>query len=518
MTTMASLSNIELESSHPSLQAVTRLFEAMHLQGIRYCHWKSNLRLEKSLSGGTDLDLLVDRRQHLHFRQLLLSQGIKPLTAPAGQRFPAMEHYLGFDEARGKLFHLHVHYQLVLGEEFIKNFRIPLEEAFLSRVRWLHGVQVPAAELELIILSLRILLKYRDRDAIKDILRIRSSKIVTDFLPEVEWLRAQTSPLRLEETLLEFKNLLPTDIIRQFLNTLFTNPRAGWQLLRLRQQLRRSMQLYQRHSPWLATLTYFRNLWQKQTTRLHISPTQRLTLPEGGITLALIGADGAGKSTLANLLAHWLSWKVDTHVYYLGSKRPSRRSRWLYLLFRAFRRSHTMLSRWLGEQSWPSQRLATLRDLLLCLHTLSLGRDRYQTYLAGQKRAAAGSFIIYDRFPLSAIDPQAAPHLLDGPQIAWRMAGKSHPWLKRLQQAEEHLYRQMRAPDHVVILEVSPAVSLERKPDHKPEAIEAKSQALRSLTSQPDSASRSFHLIPIQADLPLEQVFAHLKREVWNLL
>lgn len=518
MTTMTSLAPPEAHDVSPSLEALTRLFQAMHLQGIRYCHWKSNLRLEKSLQGGTDLDLLVDRRQHIHFRQLLLAHGIKPLIAPPSQRFPAMEHYLGFDEASGKLFHLHVHYQLVLGEEFIKNFRLPLEEAFLSNTRWLHGVRIPAAELELIVLALRILLKYRDRDALKDILGIRSSKIVSDFLPEVEWLLTQTTPLHLEETLLRFKDILPTEIIRQFLHLLQTNPRQGWALLRLRQRLRHSLHLYRRNSPWHASLDYFLRLWARQKIALGLSPTTRLTLPEGGITLALIGADGAGKSTLTDLLARWLSWKVDTHVYYLGSKRPSRRSRVLYLFFRALRRSHRTFAAWFGEQSFPARHLADLRDTLLSLHALSIGHDRYQRYMSGQKQAAAGSFVIYDRFPLSAIDPHLDTHLLDGPQVAWLTAGKNTLWLKRICQAEENLYRQMHAPEHVVILEVSPAVSRQRKPDHKPEAIAAKIQALRSLTSQPDPVSSGLHLIPISADQPLEQVFAQLKREVWQLL
>jgi len=518
MTTMSTLAPAETDHFSPSLEALTRLFQAMHLQEIRYCHWKSNLRLEKSLQGGTDLDLLVDRHQHLPFRQLLLEHGVKPISPPPAQRFPAMEHYLGFDEASGKLFHLHVHYQLVLGEEFVKNFRLPVEEAFLSNTRWLHGMKIPAAELELLVLTLRILLKYRDRDALKDILGIRSSKIVSDFLPEVEWLLAQTTPLRLEETLLHFKGILPTDIIRQFLHLLQTNPRHGWALLRLRQHLRRSLRLYQRHSPWLASLEYFRRLWGRQKITLGLSPTSRLTLPEGGITLAIIGADGAGKSTLTELLARWLSWKLDTHVYYLGSKQPSLRSRALYLFFRFLRRSQRALAAMLGEQNILARHLANVRDTLLALHALSIGHDRYRRYLSGQKQAAAGSFVIYDRFPLSAIAPHLSTHLLDGPQVAWLTAGKNTRWLKRIRQAEENLYLQMHAPEHIVILEVSPAISLERKPDHKPEAIEAKIQALRSLTSQPDPVSSGVHLIPISADQPLEKVFAQLKREVWQLL
>ena len=127
-----------LEPEFPSLEAVAGLFQMLHAQGVRYVHWKSNIRLGLSLQGGTDLDLLVDKEHSRTFRQILLQQEIKPILPPQGQRYPGMEHYLGFDPASGKLFHLHVHYQLVLGDEYIKNFRLPLEEYFLQHTRLLH--------------------------------------------------------------------------------------------------------------------------------------------------------------------------------------------------------------------------------------------------------------------------------------------------------------------------------------------------------------------------------------------
>ena len=125
-----------------SLESVANLFQALHQRGVRYCHWKSNLRLEKSLRGQTDLDLLVDRKDSQGFTQILDSHNIKPILAAPGKRYPDVEDYLGLDPVSGKLFHLHVHYQLVLGEQFVKNYRLPLEAHFLDSVQWRHGVKV----------------------------------------------------------------------------------------------------------------------------------------------------------------------------------------------------------------------------------------------------------------------------------------------------------------------------------------------------------------------------------------
>ena len=68
------------------------------------------------------------------FRAVAGRLGIKALIPPADGRHPATEHYLGLDDATGRLFHVHVQYLLVLGERYAKNYILPLEHAFLDGV------------------------------------------------------------------------------------------------------------------------------------------------------------------------------------------------------------------------------------------------------------------------------------------------------------------------------------------------------------------------------------------------
>ena len=163
----------EEDGTGTELGSLSRLFHDLNEASIRYCHWKSNLRLPEAMQGETDLDLLVDRKHSEDFRRILYQHDIKPCMAAREMRYPALEDYLGFDQTSGKLFHLHVHYQLVLGEQFVKNYRIPIETQVLDSVHFDSGVKVPAAEVELSILCMRALLKYRDRDFIKDYFSIR---------------------------------------------------------------------------------------------------------------------------------------------------------------------------------------------------------------------------------------------------------------------------------------------------------------------------------------------------------
>jgi len=125
-------------SDYPSdtIPALGALLDELAEKGVRYCLWKSNIRLRAGLAGETDLDLLVDREYGLQLREILGRHRLKQLMPHKASAHAGMEHFLGMDEASGRLFHLHVHYQLVLGEQYVKNYRLPMESQVLGSVRF----------------------------------------------------------------------------------------------------------------------------------------------------------------------------------------------------------------------------------------------------------------------------------------------------------------------------------------------------------------------------------------------
>jgi thymidylate kinase len=499
------------------LKAPFALFQSLNESGIRYCLWKSNIRQEQGMSGETDLDLLVERGQSAAFRHLLQEHNVKPFHAAPGRNYPAMENYLGFDDETGRLFHLHVHYHLVLGEQFVKNYRLPLEDHFLDSVQLRYGAKLPSPELEIIILSIRILLKYRERELLRDIFPYRSTGISASFRKEIQWLLEQTSRDRIERTLVQISEIVPADLILAFLDIALTGRKAGLKLYFLRNRLRRTLSLFQRTNPFSAILRYFGEMWDRRKF-LRSSPVTKMTLPAGGLTLALIGADGAGKSTLCKALTKWLSWKLDTQVYYLGSKLPSGRSRLLYSVYRVFRRLHQALASVSSEKNFICRPFAGLRDVFLYWHHLSLAQDRHERYLTGLKKSMAGSLVIFDRYPLESLDPQIGVGHMDGSKIAAMLGKDSGAVARFLARTERALYDRIRPPDYLAILNVSPEVSLQRKPDHKQDVVEAKSLLIRQMTALAESESRGLQRIHLNADLPFEEVFQQLKRNVWEIL
>jgi len=53
------------------LEICKTFFKNLNQNKIRCCHWKSNINLEKSCAGQTDLDLLVHKRDRKRFNIVL---------------------------------------------------------------------------------------------------------------------------------------------------------------------------------------------------------------------------------------------------------------------------------------------------------------------------------------------------------------------------------------------------------------------------------------------------------------
>ena len=150
------------------LALVTTLAEALGAEGIAYCHWKSNDALDRAVRGDSDLDLLVRRRDAHRFTEVIRRLGFKDARSPSIKQVPGVFHSYGLDEPSGRLVHIHAHNQLVLGDDTTKNYRLPIEDAYLASVDSddVLPLPVPAPEFELVVFVVRMVLKHSTWDAI----------------------------------------------------------------------------------------------------------------------------------------------------------------------------------------------------------------------------------------------------------------------------------------------------------------------------------------------------------------
>ena len=106
------------------LKSIHQMFEAFEKSGIEYCHWKSNEHLAEALDGETDLDILFLPEQRAMLDCVLNQCGLKRFRAVQLMQYNAIEDYIGFDEATAKIWHLHLHYRLTLGEKHLKGYTV----------------------------------------------------------------------------------------------------------------------------------------------------------------------------------------------------------------------------------------------------------------------------------------------------------------------------------------------------------------------------------------------------------
>jgi thymidylate kinase len=501
----------------PALRIVAELFQVLNDREIRYCHWKSTHGLPRAMSGKTDLDILVDRGDSRRFKEVLYELDFKPFVSDPSKQFPAIEDYLGFDAPTGRLVHLHIHYRLVLGEQYVKNYYLPLEKPFLDHTTARWGVKVPAPELEIVVLTVRALLKYRDQDVARDRLGVGGEGgIPPTILREFEYLLEQTSMEAVGRALREHITFISPELVTTFLETIRTNPRDGQTLGRLRRQVQIELAPYQRYGWLRARAIYLRGMLTRQwpfdkiVRRIAPGLDKRKRPVTGGLTMAFVGADGAGKSTIIAHITKWLSWRLDVQTYYLGTSRPSAPTKVLKATADLARLGHSGCRRLLGEQSAAARLAEQPYRLLKNLRYLSEGRDRYRRYMASRRKAAQGTVIVYDRYPLQAV--RIFNRTIDGPRIAATSNGHAGKTTGALARIEEQMYRKILPPEHVFVLHVSPDVSQQRKPEHKRELIEAKSQAIEQI------ARDDLNIVDVDAEQPLEQVLIQIKTALWRVL
>lgn len=498
-----------------ALGVLRRMFERFHADGIRYCHWKSNQHLHASMVGKTDVDILVDRRAIVPLTRILGETNFKRFVVKPGRGYPGIEDYVGFDAASGTLTHLHVHYQLTLGEKFLKGHRLPWEELFLSsRIRDPeHDIYVAEPNLELVVLIVRAVMKLRARDAILETLGKRY--IGGGMLRELRWLAERSDRGRLLEVGARLVGEPAAQLLLDMLDG--RGPSVG-QLRAFHRRADPRLREYRLYGTAAAVRQMASRewgiIWWKVKNWYLGAPTKSTrTLPQGGLTVAFLGADGAGKSTLTEEIAEWLSREVAVVVTYGGSGKgsaslPRRLLQGLAALRRRVGRPRSAPA---GLAPPTNDAEAGRRDknisLARLVWVLSLARERRRRALQARRAKGRGMIVLSDRLPQSQF-----PGWNDGPRLTrWLEVGS---WVRRAAaRGEQSAFRlaELSPPDLVVKLHVSPEVASRRKPETPQEQLRTGIDMVKRM--QFPGTTR---VLDIDAEQPLDQVLLQAKRAVWE--
>ena len=491
-------------TTHLPLALLVELGRGLEHSGIEYCHWKSNAAIDRSASGENDFDLLVRLGDARSLTELLSRLGFVR-ASKRGASVPGIESFYGFDAASERLVHVHAHYALVVGDDRTKNYRLPLEDAYIRSAIQGDTFRIPAPEVELAVLVLRMVLKYCTWD-------------------EILWTRVRgrrAGPKRTEREELEYlSSLADATPAAAFLAahapyvdaSLFADcvqavdPRASLaHRLRTGRRLERALQPHGRRSRRLdRTLRISRRV--TLAVRRRIRGVDRNRLAGGGAMVAIMGGDGAGKSTALATLERWLGAEFDVRVVHVG------KPRWSVTTYAV--RAGLKLVHLVGEASARRLRVAPLRRLSLLIERyrpliwlLCTARDRQRAYHRARRFALGGGLVLCDRYPHPRLTSMEVPRIAH--TLGHEPAGRVARAMCRL---EEAYHRSIAPPDLLIVLRVHPELAVARKTDEDPDSVRRRGAEIWNI----DWRDAGAHVV--DGSRPPDAVAGELRALVWSAL
>jgi thymidylate kinase len=487
-----------------ALPLVARLWRALEGSGIPYCHWKSNAALDRSLAGLNDLDLLVGRAAVRRFTEVLSEVGLVRAYRP-GRAMPGIESFYGFDAELDRWVHVHAHYQLVLGDDRTKNYRLPIEEAYIASAPPSEGLRVPAPEFEFVVFVIRMVLKYCTWDEIVwRAARGGRAGPSSSECRELEFLRERIDSEGVSAVLAEHLPAVDPGLFSACVAAVADEVPTA-ERVRTGRRLEIALGPYARRSrPVDRALRIGRRAAIAAGRRLRRPPRNRLV--GGGAMVAIMGGDGAGKSTALAALEAWLGQEFEVRLVHLGKPRWSATTTTVRGGLKVAVAAVNALQRHTSAAS--IDRLgAVVSDYRPLLWLLCTARDRQRAYRRARRGATNGAIVLCDRYPHPRLSS------MEVPLIAARAGERVDDALvKAMIGLEERYHRSIAPPELLVVLRVDPEVAVARKSDESPDSVLRRGAEIWNI----DWRAAGAHVI--DASQSPEAVARELEQLVWSAI
>lgn len=489
------------------LDSIKRMLEAFENNNIQYCHWKSNEHLNQSLTGDTDLDMLFLPEQRNEIDKILNSCGLKRFRSTPLMQYNAIEDYIGFDYEKAKIWHLHTHYRMTLGEKHLKGYTVTPwgYKIIKNRILDKTGIYTSCPEDELILLLSRIALKLRWRDYGK--------KLEKEDIAEIKYLIERIDYNKLEQ---HSDSFFEKNSKKEFVSLIKADLNNKNQFINFKKILIEELSGFTGNSYFSSFyLKLLREIyWLYGAVIRHIGlktnvPNRRIS-PSGGCVISFLGCDGAGKTTTINYVKKELTKKLDVKIIYFGS--GDGECAW-------YRKPMKFIAKLVGgkgvghkiESDYSNKNKLSIKSKLYLfakiLWAIALAFEKRNKLKDMTKARNAGMIVITDRYPQSRI-----MGISDGPLLT-KYLKCNNSFLRNIAEKEFEIYKSasINPPDLFIKLMIPTAHAISRKPEMTIEEIEKKKEAVNEM----NFANKS---VVIDTSVDFENSISNVMSEIWKII
>lgn len=485
---------------------------------VKYCHFKSNEHLYESFQGISDFDILVDSRFKKEVDSVLIKHNCKRFEPEYIGYYPGVENWLAFDVKSGKIFHIHLHYQLITGKKLVKDFVLPWTDIILDNcIRSKHWeINISNSNHEILLLLSRIIVKAKFRDVTKALLRIYT--LEKDMQAEYKFLKKYIDSNKLKTASKEMFSPQIADRLVEFI--LKNDNLTAKGFLYLNKLFKKEFKNYRRYSPISAnfksnvarSIDLKNKFFSRKMNKIIL--TKKVST-SGGKIISFIGVDGCGKSTVSEEISSWLGKKIECKKFYMGVGDGKKNIFASIILF--FKNKRVSYSNNEKKQSTKNTRQISFKKnprnyIKKYLHALviySVVKDNRKKILKMHKYRMSGGFSILDRYPQLEHE-----NINDGLKLKEYSKILGSNLIKKLSEKEEKLMQIVKEiyPNLVFRLDISPSVSMARKPEEQIDikSVQNKIEGIRSLKFEKSN------LIEVNAEENYDDELLFIKQQIWE--
>ena len=459
---------------------------------INYCHWKSNYRLDEFLDGKGDLDLLVCRKDANKFEGILSMLGFKEsLIINTG-----IKHFYGLDNETGKIVHLHVYYQIKTGTDFLKPYRLQIEEILLKHiVRHKSGLIYLKKEIELVLFIFRLALKFSrfsyflffltERHELKREL----SYLINDVdVPTINQILEEIALIKEIDFWSLVESLKNFDLISMF---------------KISNKIAKELSSFRYVNVYIEEIKNIFLTGKKVFQKLRILKKSKKKLANGGIFIAITGLDATGKTSITRDLFSWLDNHFEVSLMHFGKPPPTLLTIPFRLIIKGLRLKKKKNGGVIKGFSWEKKN----DSFIYILRYLILAYERYSLVKKAWKTINEGGIVIFDRYKSENLG------LMDSKRL---MSGKFKGIKKMMALMENNFYNKMPIPDLIIHLTVPLEVALERNKLRKESDNECFLKERYAINKNLRFRAKKLEIIDTNSDYQL--VLKQIKKIIWSIL